>query len=399
MNNTGSAVGIGTAAPTAELHLYGADPVGRVETSVATGSTAVEIKTSGGTYDHLRLEKSGPIRAGVTAGGIPLANLSRVTAGSDAGAMMIQTEAMEPMYFVTENALRMEITGDGELREYSMYNGSLMSLAYGYSGGYSFTMYDELGNQSGSLESDIDTGGFLSLYRNDSERGFEINGNYLGREGTRVDIMGATTSIVLDASVEGDESVVLPPDALTAEEVLDEAGIGSDWRAVTYALDAGLTTVAGRMVTVPAAGYVVVWGTAEVQLDHTSGTADHGIFGVSANDSSFPSAQNNVLQLDAGLATGVYLFPVTVHGVFEVTGPGSYSYYLLGHESSGEISVNKSTLAALYIPTAYGVVDALTSPAGVESAGAKEVTDARIERELAAMRDRIAALESQLGNR
>ena len=409
LNNTGSAVGIGTGAPTAELHLYGNTPKERIESDISAGESDIELKTNAGTYDYLKLVKYGPTRPGTVAGGaIPAAGLSRLEVGENAGGLLLQTMAMHPMYFATDNALRMEITGDGDFMQYNANNGSLMSLAYGGPSGYYFGMYDSAGNQSGTLESDSDTGGFMSLKRNATNDGFLVNGNYLGLEGTRVDILGATTGITLDASVEGDQSVMLPPDALTAPEILDEPGVGSDWRAVVYPLDTSPTTLAGRTVTVPAAGYVIVWGTAEVQIDHTNGTADHGLFGVSANDVSYPSAQNNVLQLDAGLATGVYNFPVTVHGVFEVTGPGSYSYYLLGAESSGEISVNKSSMAALYIPTAYGVVDALSAPyvdsssdsdPALESAEAREMSDARIERELSAMRERIAELETKLGNR
>ena len=408
LTNTDSGVGIGTIAPGAELHVYGTTPVERVESNMPTGNAAIEIQTSNGTYDYLRLVKYGPSRSGTTAGGIPLAGLSQIEAGTDAGALMLQTGAMEPMYLVTGNARRMEITGDGDILTYSANSGALISMVYGGPSGYYFGMYDNAGNQSGTLESDSDTGGFMSLKRNAASDGFLVNGNYLGLQGTRVDILGTTTAITLDASAEGNESVELPPDAISAPEILDEPGAGYDWRAVTYNLDTGITSVAGRTVTVPAAGYVIVWGTAEVQIDHTSGTADHGRLGVSANQTSYPSAQNNDLKLDAGLQTGVYNFPVTVHGLFEVADGGAFTYYLIGSEYSGVVSVNRSSLTALYIPTAYGFVDALSASYGsapsdsdpaLERREAEAFNSDRVERELAAMRDRIAALESELGNK
>ena len=408
LTNTDSGVGIGTIAPTSDLHLRGLIPMERIESSSGAGYAAVELLTNGGTDDFLKMVKYGSVRSGTTAGGIPLAGLSQIYAGGTAGALMLQTGAMEPMYLVTGNARRMEITGDGDILTYSDINGALISMVYGWSSGYYFGMYDNAGNLSGTLESDSDTGGFMSLRRNATADGFLVNGNYMGLQGTRVDILGATTAITFDASAEGDDSVELPPDALSAPEILDEPGAGYDWRTAVYNLDTAITSVAARTITVPAAGYVIVWGTAEVQIDHTSGTADHGRLGVSADEIGFPSAQNNDLKLDALLATGVYTFPVTVHGLFEVADGGAFTYYLIGSEFSGVVSVNKSSLTALYIPTAYGAVDALSAPYGsassdfdpaLERREAEAFNDARLERELAAMRDRIAALESELGNK
>jgi len=408
LTNTDSGVGIGTIAPTSDLHLRGLIPMERIESSSGAGYAAVELLTNGGTDDFLKMVKYGSVRSGTTAGGIPLAGLSQIYAGGEAGALMLQTGAMEPMYLVTGNARRMEITGDGDILTYSVNSGALISMIYGGPSGYYFGMYDNAGNQSGTLESDSDTGGFMSLKRNATADGFLVNGNYMGLQGTRVDILGATTAIAFDASAEGDDSVELPPDALSAPEILDEPGAGYDWRVVVYDLDGGFTTLAGRTLTVPAAGYVIVWGTAEVEIDHTSGTGDTGRIGVSDNEASFPNAQNNELKLSADIPTGVYSFPVSVHCLFEVADAGSFSYFLLGGELSGVVSVNKSSLTALYIPTAYGSVDALSAPyesassdsdPALERREAEAFNDARLKRELAAMRDRIAALESELGNK
>jgi hypothetical protein len=283
-----------------------------------------------------------------------------------------------------------------------------MSEVHGASSGYVFTMFDDEGNASGSLESDSDTGGYMSLKRNSFEDGFIVNGNNMGLEGTRVDIVGVPSAITLDASAAGDASVELPPDALTSPEILDEPGAGYDWRAAVYVLDSGIISVAGRTITVPAAGYVIVLGTAEVQIDHTFMTTDTGRFGVSATETDFPNAQNNELTLADSLPTGVYKFPVSVHGVFEVTAAGPNTYYLIATELSGEISVNKSNLTALYIPTAYGTMDALSASHGdspsdrdpaLERRESREFGQARIERELDAMRERIAELETKVGNK
>ena len=393
--NDGSEIGIGTTEPDENLHIY--EDVNawmgiRIENPSSESGSGEQITfiDENGSLAGIRLYDD--LFAGAYSGSMAIYN------NRPSGSILFRTGG--------QNRMRLLETG-----YFEFYDGTdVMSKMYPIIHGGVFTLYDETAvNEIASLEPDGNSeGGYFYVRRNATSSGFVVDGNHSGTEGTRVDIIGPSVSIAFDASETGDNSVELPPDALSAVEILDEPGAGYDWRAAVYNLDGGITSVAVRTVTVPAAGYVIVWGTAEVQIDHTTGTADHGRLGVSADEISYPGAQNNDLKLDSGLATGVYNFPVTVHGLFEVAGGGAFTYYLIGSEFSGVVSVNKSSLTALYIPTAYGPVDALSASYGsalsdsdptLERREAEAFNDARLERELAAMRERIATLESQLGNK
>jgi len=108
-------VGVGTEAPEHNLHLLGAGQRKMViETSDMDGFGSIELTTPGGILDYLELTKHGPAYGGTTAG-IPLAGLSRVCAGPTAGALMLQVQTANPIYFVTENSEKMRLTPAGRL--------------------------------------------------------------------------------------------------------------------------------------------------------------------------------------------------------------------------------------------------------------------------------------------
>lgn len=106
-------VGIGTTNPTERLYMVGNSYEKVIlESTSSSGFAEIRSKTTGGVNDYLTLYKGGPSTSGTTAG-IPLANLSRVAAGAQAGALMLQVITNNPMYFVTNNIERMRITSNG----------------------------------------------------------------------------------------------------------------------------------------------------------------------------------------------------------------------------------------------------------------------------------------------
>ena len=111
----GAEVGIGTDAPAEMLHVYNGGSHSKVQIEAGgstSNNTAIFLKTAAFPYDRLQIEKYGPT-AGGTVAGIPLANLSLVSAGADAGPLMLNVMEDTCMYFGTDNTERMRITSDG----------------------------------------------------------------------------------------------------------------------------------------------------------------------------------------------------------------------------------------------------------------------------------------------
>ena len=107
----------------------------------------------------------------------------------------------------------------------------------------------------------------------------------------------------------------------------------------------------------------------------------------------------------------------TFHGLFEVAGAGTYTYYFLGDETSGAFTLYDAQLTLLYIPTQYGTVMPTIKGVAVEetrgqggpgmtaAAVAAERSEsvaanmARVERELSVMRAEFEALKDEMQER
>ncbi|HUV36501.1 MAG TPA: hypothetical protein VMX58_06145 [Patescibacteria group bacterium] len=304
-------------------------------------------------------------------------------------------------------------TQDGELNMYM--NGSafpfmqLTSSAYGGE----LAVYEENGTACAALEPDYNgTGAYFYLRRSGAITGFRVDGNANGTGNPEVSIIGSSCSASFDMSQMGNPSVQLPANAVAAAEIDDEPGVASlTYSGVSIQLTGGTDVLMSRSITAPAAGYVLVIGTLCGWTSHSTGLQSYAQFGVSDNASVFPDNQNVILSIPSGANSGIYYFPVTVHGLFPVSA-GSNSFYILGYEGNGDMRAVEMQLTLLYIPTAYGTVsptlaggrpaeaedDATGSPltaAGIaaERAESEAFDTARIERELAEMRARLEALE------
>ena len=179
-----------------------------------------------------------------------------------------------------------------------------------------------------------------------------------------------------------------------------------------------VTVLLSRTITVPDDGYVFVIGTTQAQITHSIGTMSNLNVGVSDSPSALPINQDVGWLIPTGSSTATYSLPITVQGLFEVSA-GSNSFYLLGQSSTATAAMAglDKQLTLIYIPTNYGtVMPTLISSSladsdvptdrgmssgdlSAERAASEAVNNDRIERELSAMRDRIAALENELENK
>ena len=275
--------------------------------------------------------------------------------------------------------------------------------------GANLDFYDEAFNVTAIVQADASgTGGFLGIRRNPTLFGFTVDGNHNNTSEPSMAVTGSVRSATFDMSLSGNASVVIPTDAISAVETLDEPGVASINQSVTTALDGTVQTLLQRSITVPAAGYCLVMGSVEAQVLHSNGLATTGLFGVSDVVGVLPATQDFNLTMPTSAPTGTYVVPVTVHGLFTVSA-GPNTFYFLGDEASGSLQISDVQLSIVYVPTAYGTVtSSLTSgdgdgmSVGAPRLGASEPREAeafhraRVDREMAAMQAQVEELRRQL---
>jgi hypothetical protein len=220
----------------------------------------------------------------------------------------------------------------------------------------------------------------------------------------------------------GDSSVVLPTDAISADEILDEPGVASTTRITTILLDGTIQTLRSHTIEAPTDGYVLVIGTCEASAaaDYEFPTDVNAHFGVSSSSTGFPVNQDVDFKLRL-LNNSTCNIPISVHGLFSVAA-GSHEFYFLAERvTTYAMSVTDVQFTLVFFPTAHGTVsstmlDALGSspadegatmavplPDGQEAAARgelqREVADLRAETDakIAMIEQRLAELERRIG--
>jgi hypothetical protein len=369
--NAGTNIGIGTTSPGAHLDVMGTGTQKiKVETTSATGAAVLGLESTAGANDNFNIAKYGPSAAGTIAG-ISAANLSLSASGSDAGAMLVGTMNFEPLHFMTNAVEHMSLDEYGDLRMYSDAH-TLGIAAFENDYGHSLNLYDEGGvYYSLAMQADVDgSGGFLAVrsLNNSTTRGLYVDGDYNGSESPRIDVIGASSNMTFNASTTGNAAVVLPVGALSSQEILDEPGVTSYTAISGVNIEATPTIVGSTTISVPAAGYVLVMGTAQLYHNHTEGTVGSCGFGVSDDPLLLSGNQHGYYIVAQDAPSGIYSAPTTVHGLFSVLAPGDVTFYLLGQETSGTFAAYRIQLTALFVPTNYGTV--IPTLAGSEDADA-----------------------------
>lgn len=318
-------------------------------------------------------------------------------------------------------------SNDGELRVFHSASTEPQIRARATTSGGYVDLFDETGAFHSGFEADTaGTGGFAYIYRSASNQGFTVDGN-TGANEPRVTISGSARSVVFDMADSGNASVELPTDAIAATECFDEPGVASNANSNGVAIaSTALTTILSRTITVPAAGYVLVLGTTQFEVSHTTGTSDTYNLGVSDSSTVLPANQDLLTTVIGALPTGTYEKAVSPHGLFAVPA-GANTFYLLGEKvssASDDATAFDSQLTLIYFATAYGTVTstalsatstaATIDPAApgesaaavragrteLETAQEREesiaANQARIQRELTEMRVKFDALQKEL---
>ena len=211
----------------------------------------------------------------------------------------------------------------------------------------------------------------------------------------------------------GDNSVILPEDAISAPEMRDEPGVASnhvDNFGYLTGTQVPPDVLLSRSIGCPEDGYVLAIASCEVLIDSTASAQ----FGISDADDYLYESHGYYLSLHNGFDDDVSLWaPVTCHRLFEVSAGLNIFYFLA--EGDTTIHIQNSELSLIFFPTAYGTVsttlearpkipdeqierDPPVTPADVTAEYAKGATSdvAGIQRELAAVRARLDALEREM---
>lgn len=215
--------------------------------------------------------------------------------------------------------------------------------------------------------------------------------------------------IILSAGSSGDAAVQVPLQAINSLEMSNEPGVASQYYTNTLTMDGSIQSLAAKSIVAPSTGYALVIGTAQVNISHSNGTQSVATFGISQLGAEFPTSQNMTVSLSSAIPSGLYNFPITVHGLFPI-GNGTQPFYFLGDENSGAYTIYDRSISVIFLPTTYGGVTAPSPfPTGVslpESLDARDMQmsalkadNERIQAELEEMKVRMTEFSRSLEGR
>lgn len=144
--------------------------------------------------------------------------------------------------------------------------------------------------------------------------------------------------------------------SLLAADLVDEPGVAFLEGETTDNLYATPISMAGRTITVPAAGYVVAMANATISIAHAPGSPDEALVSISAVSGTHDTGNQRAVRLSNLFSdSGTYRFCLYVQQVFSVASAGSHTYYLVGSGTSGgTLSSPEHSLLLFYVPTSYG---------------------------------------------
>jgi hypothetical protein len=400
--NDGMNIGIGTTAPAAPFDVAG----GRWDLDATEG----DLKVGDGTFR---------LKIGVAIDGLG-AGISRIRSAGGQGRLILGGDAADVLSVDgAGNTMIGGPTSNAKLKLFHSGIDSALVRAYTSTYGGHIHIYDANGAMANNARpSFYGEGGWYGIARNAAGyAGFLADCNYNGTTQPRVTIEGSTRGAYFRMDQADNASVVLPANAISAAEILDEPGVASYADGSTsVACDAGLyTTIGARSITVAASGYVLAIGTSSLMAYHTTGTDSETNIGISTSNSALPANQNVYVEFSSALPSDTYFHSLTVHGLFEVTA-GTHTFYFLVHTGAGSPRFHalKRQLSLVFIPTSYGTVQPTAASFGVPSdadarlvaftdadlAAEREASiaqnNARLERELAAMRAELEAVKAMV---
>jgi hypothetical protein len=425
------------AAYPSQMRLFNNRPSGSLHLIAGSGSLAIEsgnvgvdvpspnatLHVKGGNWDldategDLKIgDDTNRLKFSIATGGAG-EGIGRMRAVGTANTLMLGAGTSDVLSLDATGVAKLGVLGStGQLDLYRAGVTNRVLTAYTNAYGGNLDLYDESNTRTAMLEADVNgTGGYLGIYRTAGALGFTVDGNGLGVQEPIVTITGSSKSVAFDMDQSGTSTVVLPTGSITATETGDEPGVVAYTEGLaTITLGSTISTIGSQTITAPAAGYVLVIATGQYEITHTNGTNTDATVGVSMSSTTLPGNQDIRILLPGTVPSGLYAFPVTAHAVFSVSA-GPNTFYFLGREDSGDVRLYDIQLSCLYIATAYGTVEPPAASAGAsddaaapprpaidvaaQRATSEAADNARVERELAAMRAELEAVKARLENK
>ncbi|HYW68981.1 MAG TPA: hypothetical protein VE960_05195, partial [bacterium] len=391
-------VGVGTASPTCELHIN--EQYGLAALLSVTNSNTGTTSTDG-------------FQIGIMSNGD-----GRLMNFEDRD-IVFGANGRELLELTPEAVLNLaSAEGDaGRLRIYAGTGTHSVHDLFTDADGGQFELNDEAGNLAVLVEADDSgAGGRLQVSRDanyHADKGIDLNGNWASTEQPALRVMGSSRQATFLMNESGNASVSLPSDAIYDYEILDEPGVAGICSSGSMALEGGGNPLASRSIVVPSSGYVLAIASCQAQINHVYGSWNSIDIGVSDNCMELPATQTTALTVDSNLPTGTYSYPLTSHGLFEVSSAGTHTFCYLAYVFYGTVHIGEPNLTLVFLPTAYGDVvptmpgepgaarDTDEEPRGpltdaevaAERAEAEAFNLARIERELAEIQAQVEAMK------
>lgn len=159
-----------------------------------------------------------------------------------------------------------------------------------------------------------------------------------------------------------DATVVLPGNAISSVETLDEPGTAGAFDSGTFALTEEGVTLASATIQCPGPGYVLAMGTTSMRASGQGGNGANLGIEDTALPSAEPPADASRFYVNCAVGTGVYVqTPASVQKVFTVSS-GQKTFHLRGWRIFDSVGVEawKGSLHLVFIPTAYGSLPQVT---------------------------------------